>query len=141
MSAVIPLRRLMGSAVPALSKYEAILLEVELFARICDELKTFFIGSKKICLDIYRIAGEGIAMEVRLVKSMINDILSTGEYSLQGIACYTGTHEDVVEDIFTGINTSPTVLFFRRLVDLHRMVRQELYEMVMQKIMSPTEQN
>lgn len=142
MSAVIPLRCLMGSAAPKLSKYETILLEVELFARICDELKAFFMGSKIICLDIYRTAGEGVAMEVRLVKSIINDILSTGEYNLQGIACYTGTHEDIVEDIFTGMNNSPTAVFFRRLVDLHRTVRRELYEMIMQKITPPgTEPN
>lgn len=139
MSAVLPLRRLLGSAFPALSKYEAILLEVELFTRICDELKEFFIGSEKRSVNIYYISAEGIAMEARLVRSLMSDILATDEYNLKGIACYTDTHEDVVLDIFAGINANPTATFFRRLVDLHRSVRRELYEMIVKKIFQQTE--
>ena len=65
---------------------------------------------------------------------MINDILLSEEYTLPGIACYTQMPEDVVNDIATGLNTNPSVKFIRRIIELHRIVRRDLYAQIMKKI-------
>ena len=73
-------------------------------------------------------------MENIFVRCVINDILSTGCYSLSGIAYYTNIPEEVIQDLAMGVNTSPSIVFLRNLLELHRSVRKELYEEVMKKI-------
>lgn len=138
MSAVEPLWRLIGVNISNLTKEENILLEVELFIRICDELKESFREQQRNYFHLmkFTIEKENIMLEAKLVQLIINDILSTNEYSLQGIACYTDTFEDVIEEVMTGRNTNPSAVFLRRLIDLHRSVRRDLYHLIMKKITS-----
>jgi hypothetical protein len=53
--------------------------------------------------------------------------LSTGEYSLQGIAYYTGTHEDVMQELASGLNTKPLATVLQKIIELHKTVRHNLY--------------
>jgi hypothetical protein len=66
---------------------------------------------------------------------IVNDIVSTGEYTPQGIACYTGSFEEVVEEIQSGINTNPSGILLKRLIGLHCSVRRDLYDFIIRKIM------
>lgn len=54
---------------------------------------------------------EETMLETNFIRLIIKDILSTGEYSPQGIACYTDTHEDIVQDLASGLNTKPLATF------------------------------
>jgi hypothetical protein len=77
---------------------------------------------------------ENGVMEDSLVRCVINDILSTEEYTLAGIACYTQTPEEVIYEVAMGQNTSPSALLLRKIIELHRSVRSDLYRAIMKKI-------
>ena len=131
-----PLCRLIGINIATLTKEEIILLEAELFTRICEELKEIFREQYKedFRLMIFNREKENEMHEAKLVQLITKDILSTGEYRLNGIAYYTDTHEDVIEEIMAGRNTSPSATLLRRLIELHRSVRRDLYEIIIRKV-------
>lgn len=133
-----PLHHALGVNPSTFSKEESVILEAELFTRICDELKIFF---KATYIDYFRflkfsIEMENEMMEEKLVRCVINDILATEEYSLAGIACYTKIPEDVVYEMATGNNINPSSQFLRRIIALHRSVRPTLYQEIMNKIIN-----
>jgi hypothetical protein len=136
MPAAEPLCRLVGIDPAKLTKEVNLILEVELFTRLCEALKD---GFKEKYRDYFRIVKctvevENAIVEANFVRCVINDILSTEEYTLDGIACYTQTPEEVVHELAIGWNTSPSAVLLRKIVELHRTVRRELYEDMMKKI-------
>jgi len=77
---------------------------------------------------------ENMMIEAEFLRCVINDILSTEEYSLTGIAQHTDTPEDVVHEVITGNNRNPSFAFSRRIIELHRTVRPDVYQAIMKKI-------
>ncbi len=73
-------------------------------------------------------------LENKFIRCLINDILSTEEYNLSGIAFYTGSTEDVIFELASGCNTNPTFLLSRKIIELHRLVRARLYDEIIKKI-------
>jgi hypothetical protein len=71
---------------------------------------------------------------MKLLRCIINDILMTEEYTLSGIACYTQTPEEIVYDLAIGLNTNPSAIFLRKIIELHRFIRRELYASIIEKI-------
>ncbi len=136
MSSIEPLCHLFGVDSKKLSKEENILLEADLFVFICREIEEVFRKSQKnYFLSMkFTLEMENHMLEQNFVRLIIKDILQTGEYTLQGIALYTDTHEDVIEELASGINARPTVKPFRKIIELHRSVRPELYESMRKKI-------
>lgn len=137
MSVLEPLYQLIGVELSNFSKEEFVLLEAELLTRICEELKEFFKNSFKEYFRFLKLnpAMEDIMMEEKLVRCIINDILSTEEYSLIGIASYTNIPEDAIFEMATGKNTNPSSQFLRKIITLHRSVRPNLYREIMIKIL------
>lgn len=136
MSAMKPLCQLAGIDPNQLSKEEKIVLEAELFVRFCDELKGFFSTQYQDYFRTFKfnIKMEDEEMEVNFVRCIINDILLAEEYSLLGIACYTNTPEDVIYEIAIGKNTNPSSLLVRKIIEIHRSIRPELYRAIIKKI-------
>lgn len=119
----------------ALSKEESLLLEMELFASIIDELKTIFMRQHQ---DYFRLLKSSYEMESTmidqyLIRYIINDILATEEYSVSGIAYYTQTPEDLIYEMAAGLRDCLSLSMFQRIVSLHRFVRQDLYQEIMRK--------
>lgn len=138
MPAIEPLHQMISVNRLMLTHQENALLELELFSRICEELKEIF---RKQHRDYFRLMNFAIEQENHMFESsiiqfIINDILSTGEYNLKGIACYTGSFEDVVVESLTGVNKCPSAVFLRKLIDLHRSVRRDVYNLIMKKIIT-----
>jgi len=125
MSAIEPLYRMLGIEpsvfTKEFTKEEHILLEVYLFSRIYEELQEIFRAQHREYFRLMKFTKtqEDIMLEAKLARLLIQDILSTHEYDQQGIARYTGTFDDVVEDVILGRNTSPSATFLRRLIELH----------------------
>lgn len=138
MPAMEPLCYLAAIKSSRLTKKENLFLEAELFTRICEELKGIFREQHRDYFRLmkFTIDKETTMLETCFVRLIIRDILSTEEYTLEGIARYTDTHEDVVEEIFSARNTNPSALFLRRLIELHRTIRRTLYLAIMKKITS-----
>ena len=133
-----PLCSLIGVIPSTLTFGENILLESELFLRICDELKEIFKMQHKEYFRLLRltIEKENTMLESNLARLVIQDILFTGEYTLEGIAHYTQMHEDVIQEIFSGLNQNPSAILLRKIIELHRKVRYDLYCSLAKKIIS-----
>ena len=136
MAAMELLCHWVGMNLSKFSREEIFLLEAELFARICEELKEIF---RKQHRDYFRLMKftedmENIMLEANFVRLIIKDILSTEEYNLRGVAYYTDSHEDVVQEVIDGRNTNPSATLLRRSIDLHRSVRRDLYHAIVKKI-------
>lgn len=139
MSAIEPLYKLIGRFNPnCLTKEENILLEADLLIRICEELKEYFRIKHKEYFRLlnFTMEMENAMLERNFICLLIKDIISTEEYTLEGIANYVDTHEDILIEVMTGKNLDPSASLFRRSIELHRSVRCELYQMIVKKIAS-----
>ena len=133
-----PLCHIAGVNSSIFTREENFFLEAELFTRICEELKEVF---RKQYKDYFRLMKftfnkENAMLEIYFIRLIINDILSTEEYTLSGIARYTDTPQEVIEEFFTEHNINPSALFLRKLIELHRTIRRALYIAIMEKITS-----
>jgi hypothetical protein len=136
MSATEPLSLLIGINPTKLSKEENIILEIELFSRICEELKEVFRQQHREYFHLMKLNKEmeNTMLESKLIRFIIQDILSTKEYTIEGIARYAATHEDVLYEIYAELNQQPSATLLRKIIELHRMVRRELYQKITKKI-------
>src|SRR5687768_12181162 len=119
-----------------LSKHEHLILEAELFYHVCNELQNIF---RKQFKDFFRVLKYNTEMEDAMIESnflrcLIQDILTSDSYTLEGIACYTHTHEDIIYDIITGQNKNPSLQLSRKIIELHRTIRPELYKEILEKL-------
>lgn len=114
MPSIEPLCHLAGIKLSTFTKEENLFIEAELFTQICEELKEIFREKYREYFRLMKFSlnKENAMLEIYFWRLIINDILSTQEYTLSGIARYTDTLEDVVEEIFTERNTNPSALFF-----------------------------
>jgi hypothetical protein len=124
-----------------LSKKENIILEAEIYSRIADALWEFYQSQYQNYFELlnYKLEMEDIAMELNFIRFLVTDILKSNTYTLSGIACYTYTPEEFIQDLMIGHN-SPVIIFLRKLIALHKSVKPELYQNVLNKI-KPIEAN
>ncbi len=138
MSASELLCQMIGNMPYKLTKRENLFLEAELFMRIHDELKEIFKIQhiEYLKLQKLNIGMEDVMLEGNFIRLIINDILLTEEYTLEGIACYTQTSEDVIHDIAVGNNLAPSFPLSRKIIEIHRTIRPDLYNNILKKILS-----
>ena len=136
MSATEPLCHLIGIRSDVLSLMENSLLEAELFTRMYRGLKDVIRREYQNYFSLLRFnqTMENAMLETNFIRSVISDILSTEEYSLSGIACYTDTPEEVIHEVMMGMNSNPSLRFSRKIIELHRSVRPAVYQAIMEKI-------
>jgi hypothetical protein len=117
------------------SQVEKIILEMELFTKVCNEISNVYRIRYKEYFNLikFNLEMERAMLDSNLIANVINDILLTGEYSLAGIALYTQIPEDVICDIATGKNQEPSLPLSRKIIELHRSVRPKLYQGIIQK--------
>lgn len=137
MSSTQPLCHSVGINSQKLSRNENILLEAKLFSCLCEELKNIFREQHKRYFDLLKFdrERENAMLEASFLRFLLNDILLTEEYSLAGIAYYTQIPEDVICDVMAGTNTVPSLPLGRKIIDLHRSVRPDLYRELIKKIL------
>jgi len=137
MSAVEPLCLLFEIDSVTFSKEENYLLEAELFLLICDELKEILREQHQEYFQLmkFTMEEENTMLELKFVGFIIQDILSTKEYDIDGIAHYSDTHVDALNDACTGLNKYPSAILLRKIIEIHRTVRRELYQKIKQKLL------
>ncbi len=130
MPAIEPLCRFIGIDPNKLSREESLLLEAELFYRICEELKEHFRQKHSEYFRTMKFTKEmeNEMLEEIFLRFVINDILATKEYTIEGIAWYMNLHEDIIQETLLGKNTNPSAMLLRKTIELHRTVRAELYK-------------
>lgn len=136
MPAMEPLCQMLGVNSNELTKEENLILEAKLFNQICEELKEIIKDQYKDYFQLMKFNEdmENNMIEAEFLRCVINDILSTEEYSLPGIACYTNTPEDVIQEVVIGNNNNPSFAFSRRIIALHCTVRPAVYQAIVKKI-------
>lgn len=125
-----------------LSKEEKLILEAELYLRISDEIWKAYQTQYKDYFHLVKInlEKENVIMELHVIRCLINDILKSEAYTLSGIACYTQTPEEIVQDLLIGYKVSPVIAFTRKLIELHKIIRPDLYRAILKKI-TPIEED
>lgn len=138
MAAIEQLSHLLGINPKNLTPQENLILEVELFTRICEKLTEIYKNKNKDYFSLINISNEkeNAMLERKFLRFVINDILTTEEYSLDGIAHQTQIPVDVICDLVSGKNKTPSLIVSRKIIDLHRSVRPDLYKEVVKKIAS-----
>jgi len=136
MAAVEPIYRLLNIDSKNLSKGEEILLETEIFRLVYEKLLHLFKIHFKPYSRImkYDKDKEDKMIEENIMRLIINDIVTSEEYNLEGIACYTETPEDIIYEIASGTNTSPSLQLSQKIIALHRSIRSKLYDHIIQQI-------
>lgn len=140
MSAVHELRYLYEVNDLKFSWKEACLLEAAFFTALCEQLMQLIKESyenyyKLIKFDTEK---ESEMLEENFIRCLINDLVASGEYSLIGIAQYTNIPEEVVYDLALGKNVNPSLVLARRIIELHKIVRRDLYHGLLKKFLSET---
>lgn len=136
MPAMEPLHNLFNINSRSLNKGEEILLETELLRLIYEKLFSLFqLHLKPYCRIMkYDKDKEQKMIDENIMRLIINDIVTSNEYSLQGIACYTETPEDIIYEIASGANKSPSLQISQKIISLHRTVRSKLYDHLLKQI-------
>lgn len=127
---------LIGITAKQLSKDELLLVEAEIFIRIVQEVKEVFRENYKTFFGLmnYTVEMEDIMIESNFLRLIIQDILTSEEYDIKGIAYYTHIPEEVVNEIVIGLNTNPSAAILQRIINLHCSVRKDLYQSIYKKI-------
>lgn len=135
MSAMEPLCLLLGVNPKKLSKYKIRFLEAELFVRIYAKLEEIFRNRYKNFFRLmnFTLHMETTMLEANFVRFLIENMISTGNYTMQGIVSYTDTPEDTIHEIMIGRNTSPSVTFVRKLIELDRVARKDFYQAIVKE--------
>ena len=79
-------------------------------------------------------------IDSHLIQFLIQDILETKEYDLKGIAIYTNTTIEVLEDLSAGINRDPSLSVSERIMSLYLTVKRSFYNSLIRKILLALEQ-
>ena len=135
MSAMEPLCHILSTESQQLSREEILIIEAELFSRLCDELKEMMRSQLRDYFYVMKFSKEkeDKMLDANFIRFILRDLLATEEYTLDGIAQYTNTSSDVVTEVASGQITNPSAVFLRRVIELHRTVRQDLYVAIMRK--------
>ena len=118
------------------STYENTILEADLFCLVCNELIKYF-SAKYQTNDLLPHINQKEyknMIEANFIHCVVNDILSTEAYNLSGIALYTQTPEDVIFDLAIGQYINPSFTLSRKIIELHKTIRPNLYKSILRKI-------
>jgi hypothetical protein len=138
MPAIEPLTSMLGLKASKFSQIELVLLEIEILTLVCEEIKKMMQSDYHDYFHYLKYSAdkEKNMLEENVLRYVINDIISSEQYSLAGIAYYTHTPIEVINDVAMGNNTMPSFSLSRKIIDLHRSVRPDLYQEIIQKLVT-----
>lgn len=137
MSAIEPLYRLFGIE-HEVAKDRKQILEADFIIQLYKGLNENFRSHYKNYFRLMKFNREmeDAMLETNFMQNIIKDVVSTGEYTLEGIALYTNIPEEVIREIAEGINENPSFQLSRRIIELHRTVRLDLYKEIVKNVVS-----
>lgn len=134
MAATDLMASLFGLDCDKLSKNERTLIEIIMINYVYQELVTYFRA-------IYDNQMEEFMLNGDVIRILVNDLVSSNEYSIQAIASYTGYPEDVIFDLAGGMNLNPTFALSTRIIELHALSRREFYNSLIKRIFEKIKNN
>ena len=138
MSAIEPFYRLFINSYCKIPKEKELIIEVELFILIYQSLYGLF---KEYYKEYFSLMKFSVYMEKEMIddnfiKLILNDLLLSETYSLKGVAYHIQEPEEVIYEIASGYNTNPSFKLTRKLIELHRELRPELYREVVENFIN-----
>lgn len=134
MAKIEYLHRLAGIDSSWLAKDELLLLEAVMLDSLCGELtqqyQAYFNHNKENNQEMANMIND------HFVYLITHDLISSNEYTIEGIASYSNIPEEVITDIILGTNNNPSIEVSRKLIELHRLARPDLYKKIIHKIAS-----
>lgn len=112
---------LLGFKTKNTTKKEILILEIIIHFYIFQNLYNFFNEELK------EIDMEGRMFDGEIIRRLANDLISSDDYSLAGLAKYTGYPEEVIYELIVGLNHNPTIGLANKIIELHVMSRREQY--------------
>ncbi|MBV8802448.1 MAG: hypothetical protein JO131_05720 [Gammaproteobacteria bacterium] len=80
-------------------------------------------------------------MDSQIIKFLIENIIQTGEYTLEGIALYTQIPFDIIYDAACGINNQFTITPWARVIDLYLQVYPNIEEILIKRLIEIKDKN
>ena len=80
------------------------------------------------------VSMESYIMDSKILQLLIQGIVDTGEYTLEGISFYTKIPFDVIYDTACGINSHLSVTTWTKIVDLYMQVKPEVAQVLCEKL-------
>ena len=135
MTAIEPLCLLVGIHPKKLSKEKNLLLEAELFARLYTKFEAMFRKQYESYFHLmkFNLYKENIMLGENFARLFVRNMLSTGSYTLPGIARYIDMHQDIVKEVLEGRNLYPSAFFVRRVIELDRIERRDFYRALLKE--------
>lgn len=80
-------------------------------------------------------------MDSKVIQFLIQNILDTEEYTLEGIAYYTHIPFDVIYDIACGVNKQASITTWTKLLDLYLRVKPDMLTMLVNRLLEIHDKN
>jgi len=84
---------------------------------------------------------EHYLMDSKIIQLLIQGIIETGEYTLEGIAFYTHIPIDVIYDAACGISNQLSITSWAKLVDLYMQVKLDIRDILIDKLIEIIKKN
>lgn len=138
MPAIEPLIRLFKFNNAILSKEAIFIIELELFICVYTKLTQIIRANYSEYFSIMKFCAntEQEMIDDNFLKLILNDLVLSEAYSLQGIAYHIQEPEDVVYEVASGHNTNPSFRLSRKIIELHRSFRPDLYRKIIDKLIA-----
>ena len=136
MAALELLCHFMGIDSKNFTKEENLILEAELCTRIHEEIWELYQFQHKDYFCLFKLNNEmeNTIMELQTIRCLIDDILKSKAYTISGISYYTQTPEEIIQDLLIGNKISSIIAFPRKLIELHKSIKPEIYQNIIKKI-------
>jgi|GEM_PF-698041 len=137
MASLSPLYELFNLQVSRMTKEERVKLDLYLLIQVHEYLREVLKRKNNILFSLKEKNHHHMEFdmfELEITRFLINDILATEDYTIEGIATYAYSHPDVIIDVAAG-RQMPSANLFRRILNLHILVRREQYKSIVMKIL------
>jgi len=143
MAATEFLAQLLGFDCQALSREERIIVEAKTLTRIYAAIEAVMEIHHSDYFRLLKLDGDEKLkhLEEYFLRYIVTDIVSTGDYTIAGIAMYAQTAEDIIYDVMTGKNCTAPFAIVRKIINLHQSVRPRLYQEFMLEIIAEYQKN
>lgn len=91
--------------------------------------------------DEENISMECYVMDSKIMQLLIQGIIETGEYTLEGIAYYTRIPFDVIYEAACGISNQFSITPWARVVDLYMQVKPDIAQVLIDKLLEVKNKN
>lgn len=84
---------------------------------------------------------EHYVMDNKIIEFLINEILKTEEYTLEGIAYHTRVPFDIIFDAACGNNSQLTITLWTRIVQMYAQVKPDAAKILLQYLLEIEDEN